>query len=331
AHVGFDGWSTVLSPDPAMNAGDDGWTLVIDVPAQATSVQLAFNDGTGTWDNNGGQDWSFAVDGAVAPPWLMDGQLDDAAQLVAQNGAMHLWAAVANGQLYLATDAATNGEDAFVLLADTPGAMGPAMWAKAGQVAGWSAFMADESDNGFAGWFDAQGASQLASGDVLEGTIDLTGEFNNVPHRVYVAVARYATPDGGALNASNQVPPSEDSNGDLEAAEYVELVLATLGATDTDADGVADDVDNCTTSPNADQRDTDADGYGNVCDADFNNDCVVNVLDLGVMRLNFFGGNSDTDLNGDGVVNVTDLGLLRSLFFAPPGPSGVAVSCSAGG
>ena len=96
---------------------------------------------------------------------------------------------------------------------------------------------------------------------------------------------------------------------------------------DTDGDGVSDSIDNCQLVPNDAQLDTNADGFGNACDGDFNGDCVVNTVDLGVMRANFFAtGTNDADLNGDGAVSVIDLGLLRTLFFAAPGPSGIA-SC----
>ncbi|MEM7675702.1 MAG: hypothetical protein AAF449_06825, partial [Myxococcota bacterium] len=69
------------------------------------------------------------------------------------------------------------------------------------------------------------------------------------------------------------------------------------------------------------------DGYGNPCDADLNNDCIVNVVDLGILRTVFFTNDADADLNGDGEVNVVDLGFLRALFFGAPGPSGVTQTC----
>ncbi|MEO1573434.1 MAG: thrombospondin type 3 repeat-containing protein [Pseudomonadota bacterium] len=103
---------------------------------------------------------------------------------------------------------------------------------------------------------------------------------------------------------------------------------------DTDADGIANPVDNCTFDANPDQRDSDADGFGNRCDADLDNDCLVNVVDLGLLRAAFFCSDATTacasaDFDGDGVVNVVDLGILRSRFFAAPGPSGVAQGCAA--
>ena len=99
------------------------------------------------------------------------------------------------------------------------------------------------------------------------------------------------------------------------------------GPTDEDEDGVFDSLDNCQTIANADQRDSNGDGFGNACDADLTNDCIVNVSDLGALRLLFFTSNPDADLNGDGVVNVIDLGIMRTLFFAPPGPSGLPNDC----
>lgn len=95
-----------------------------------------------------------------------------------------------------------------------------------------------------------------------------------------------------------------------------------LVVTDSDGDGVADASDNCTLVANPAQRDTDGDGFGNFCDGDYNNDGIVNAVDLGILRAGFFGSDPDLDMNGDGVVNAADLGWLRVGFFQPPGPAG---------
>jgi len=90
---------------------------------------------------------------------------------------------------------------------------------------------------------------------------------------------------------------------------------------DIDNDGVVDYEDNCLNAENLVQRDTDNDGFGNMCDADLNNDGVTNFADFATFRQQFFTSNPDADLNGDGVVNFADFALFRSLFFQQPGPA----------
>jgi hypothetical protein len=92
---------------------------------------------------------------------------------------------------------------------------------------------------------------------------------------------------------------------------------------DPDGDGISAEADNCQNVANANQRDTDGDGYGNLCDGDFNNDGRVNFADLGIFRSRFGTTNPDADFDGNGVVNFTDLGRFRLLFGSPPGPSGL--------
>ncbi len=93
---------------------------------------------------------------------------------------------------------------------------------------------------------------------------------------------------------------------------------------DTDADGIGDIADNCIIHYNVNQLDTDGDNYGNACDADFNNDGIVNSLDIGLFK-SMFGtiGDSEADINGDGTVNSLDIGLFKGMFFQAPGPSGL--------
>lgn len=66
----------------------------------------------------------------------------------------------------------------------------------------------------------------------------------------------------------------------LLAFVYSSTVLASGVPQDTDGDGHDDQVDNCRQIPNADQRDTDGDDFGNACDPDFNNDGIINFSDL---------------------------------------------------
>ncbi|MEO1573488.1 MAG: hypothetical protein AAFU65_00850 [Pseudomonadota bacterium] len=157
--------------------------------------------------------------------------------------------------------------------------------------------------------------------------------------RVTIPLANFFDDDRFLPGGNGILDADADGNGQL-----VNVVLALIsgepgplsfrtdywtfnGPNDEDGDGVFDAVDNCLTVPNVDQRDSNDDGYGNACDADLTGDCIVNVTDLGALRLLFFSSNPNADFNGDGVVNVTDLGIMRSAFFAPPGPSGVTNAC----
>ncbi|MEE9411845.1 MAG: hypothetical protein V3V22_02210 [Methylococcales bacterium] len=91
--------------------------------------------------------------------------------------------------------------------------------------------------------------------------------------------------------------------------------------TDTDEDGIVDALDNCTLVVNTNQTDTDADGYGNACDADFNNNDIVDPFDLS--RLKSLLGKTDApdeDLDGNGIVDTTDLSILMLGFGKKPGP-----------
>ncbi len=119
----------------------------------------------------------------------------------------------------------------------------------------------------------------------------------------------------------------EDSTARSRAADVVRI-----GVNDSDRDGVPDQSDNCILVPNGPripdaggniQLDTDGDGYGNICDPDFDNNLIVNASDLAYMKTNFFSNDPDADLNGNGVVNAADLANLKSFFFKPPGPSGL--------
>lgn len=108
----------------------------------------------------------------------------------------------------------------------------------------------------------------------------------------------------------------------------IRATIDNLDATDSDADGVPDEVDNCTDVANADQRDTNMDGFGNACDADLNNDCVINFQDIAEIGGLFLQtGDLDADLNGDQVVNFIDFAAVTSGFLEAPGPSGLPNAC----
>jgi len=120
----------------------------------------------------------------------------------------------------------------------------------------------------------------------------------------------------------------------LVAAVGVLAASPALAGTilDTDGDGVVDIADNCSTLPQGGAGqpgfcDTDADGYGNACDGDFNNDQAVTPTDFSPIFTTSFGGifNPDTDMNCDGAVTPADFSpyFLSQFGAGAPGPSGL--------
>lgn len=117
----------------------------------------------------------------------------------------------------------------------------------------------------------------------------------------------------------------------LSSSDVCEVRVMPVSG-DLDGDGVPDSEDNCTLLPNGplipdvggnSQRDTDGDGYGNVCDPDFDNSGNIDFADLAFMKSVFFSPDPDADLDGNGSVDFADLAILKSMFFSAPGPSGL--------
>jgi hypothetical protein len=98
---------------------------------------------------------------------------------------------------------------------------------------------------------------------------------------------------------------------------------------DSDNDGVLDPFDNCVALANAAPLDCDSDddGYGNLCDGDFDNNYLVGGSDFALFSADFsfpetpgFG----TDMDCSGLVGGPDFGLFSGVFSLVPGPSGKA-------
>jgi hypothetical protein len=106
-------------------------------------------------------------------------------------------------------------------------------------------------------------------------------------------------------------------------------MTANAGAiVDTDVDAIPDVFDNCLVVPNgpaqdSNQIDTDEDGFGNICDADFNNSGSVTGADFTIFIASFNTGDPLTDMNGSGSVTGADFTLFIGGFNLPPGPSGL--------
>ncbi len=96
---------------------------------------------------------------------------------------------------------------------------------------------------------------------------------------------------------------------------------------DSDLDGVCDVVDNCTTFANSDQTDTDLDHSGNACDADFNNDCIIDEEDQDLFLNAVASGSGDPLYDMvepyDGNLGTLELGVFLGALQVggPPGPN----------
>jgi len=111
---------------------------------------------------------------------------------------------------------------------------------------------------------------------------------------------------------------------------------------DTDNDLVPDQFDNCrlvANGPNqtTNQIDSDIDGYGNRCDADYDQNCSTTAGDFGTF-LASFGLNDcgERDHDGNCLISAADFGVFLAKFSGvgianAPGPSGlVCANCNLG-
>jgi hypothetical protein len=94
---------------------------------------------------------------------------------------------------------------------------------------------------------------------------------------------------------------------------------------DPDGDGVDSPFDNCSLRANPAQDDTDGDGCGNLCDADYGQSGVVNVADFGQFLQCFSTANEacqHAEPIGGRLVGTGDFGFFVNNFGTAPGPSG---------
>ena len=186
-------------------------------PIEHVWIGESTSGGGGGDDNGGGGDSHFA----------MDGLLDEGVPVVAEAGDLQLHAAFHGDTLYVASESASSqGNDHFIMISGSKSTSTiAAPWAKSGEVAEWDLFLANESGNNWAGWFDnaesqpSESYLQLSAGNMLEGMVDLGEHFSDsVPDTVYLSLLAYGTNDGGALE---QQVPAGNSDETVTSGEWL--------------------------------------------------------------------------------------------------------------
>ncbi|MDP3851300.1 MAG: alpha-amylase family glycosyl hydrolase [Luteolibacter sp.] len=226
------------------NAGGGLWTYTATLPSGSTTTTLSFQTpGGGTTDINSA--WADVDVTLSTEAFTMNGLLDSPHYLVADNG-MRIWAAVKGNKLYFATWSSQGGtNDHFLLLSNNFGNPSAHPWAKTGQAnfyyGGWP-WLAGEGDPGGSPYFTLNnggtpGRSAMgASGNVLEGEIDLIERFGSVPKIIYLAALAYGDNDGAGILSQCPVPWSADNN--LNIPEYAAIRVDSIR--DEDSDGYHD-------------------------------------------------------------------------------------------
>lgn len=241
-HWGVNGWQTPNSiywPDgsflfngtgPAVEspfAGPDSENKLkiklgpFNKPIQSVNkISFVIHYADNSWDNNNGSDYHINISttgGGIV--FVMDGLIDSSVQLVNSNQGLNLYLGWNGSELYVASQSAqSQNGDIFIFVSDSQRTLINSPWAKAGKVAGWSAYLGNESTNNWCGWFDNSGTTQkYASASYLEGTINLISEFGYLPDKVFVSVGKYQTNDGGLL--INQVPAG-NNDANIDSSEF---------------------------------------------------------------------------------------------------------------
>ena len=114
------------------------------------------------------------------------------------------------------------------------------------------------------------------------------------------------------------------------AAIFAFLLWGTPAfAGEHDGDGVPDRIDNCLMINNSTQDDTDQDDCGNLCDADYDNDGIVGILDFGQFGAAYLTNDEEKiHIDGEvagGTVGLLDFGGFAGLYLSVPGPSGTTI------
>jgi len=185
----------------------------------------------------------------------------------------------------------------------------------------------------FFGYFRGCFAAVVTGPDCAPSDFDGSGVVNTTDFFAYFLPAFGKAP-GPGIDSEAAAWTSEGAAearvlGDPLSSGLPLADLAFLQVFDTDLDGVFDHTDNCSLAPNPSQLDADADGFGNACDADLNNDGAVGFDDVTLILARLGTPHPAADLNGDGAVGLDDVSAALGQVGTAPGPG--AAPCGDGG
>ncbi len=222
---------------------------------------------------------------------------------------------------------------------------------------------ADGGSGADAGKIDLKGCSVVVESAVPVHALGANGSIHLTASSMLTAAGDFdAGPTGGLIElryrSAGSPPDTTGATFNISPTLVLDGTLPPCDAgADSDGDGVEDDFDNCPADPNPPQvdtdsdgagdacdnctqvdngpvvpdaggnvqRDTNGDGFGNVCDCDLNNNGVCNIDDFTIFLADFATGvdaGAGTDMNGTGVVNIDDFVLFLPGFSSGlPGPA----------
>lgn len=65
-HWGENNWQNIPADQTMVKRADGFWQTTISIPNDASQINFVFNNGSGSWDNNNGQNWNVNISGSCA-------------------------------------------------------------------------------------------------------------------------------------------------------------------------------------------------------------------------------------------------------------------------
>jgi hypothetical protein len=148
---------------------------------------------------------------------------------------------------------------------------------------------------------DTADPTNHGEGETFLGTVEVTTDGSG--NATFEFDNPSASLSGGQFVSATATELTGPGGDPLSSSEFSEVLAA---ASDTDADGVLDGADNCSSVANAAQTDTDGDGAGNACDSTPTGDADGDGVDNAADNCRDDANAAQTDTDGDGAGDACD-------------------------